>query len=100
MGQGPEIVLLPGWGWSTEIFHSLSLELKKNYSLTLVDLPGFGKSAPLPSNEHSLEKMAVYLLNIVPKKAIWLGWSFGGLIALWIALYYKERVKSLILVAS
>lgn len=48
----------------------------------------------------SLEEMAERVLNQAPEKAIWLGWSLGGLVASQVALTHPERVQALVTVAS
>lgn len=44
--------------------------------------------------------MAEAVLQQAPDKAIWLGWSLGGLVASQIALTHPERVQALVTVAS
>ena len=44
--------------------------------------------------------MAEVVLRQAPDKAIWLGWSLGGLVASQIALTHPERVLALVTVAS
>jgi pimeloyl-[acyl-carrier protein] methyl ester esterase len=44
--------------------------------------------------------MSDLVIRQAPEKAIWLGWSMGGLVASDIALRYPERVSSLITVSS
>ena len=48
----------------------------------------------------SLEEMAERVLKQAPEKAIWLGWSLGGLVASQVALTHPERVQTLVTVAS
>ncbi|MEI8055752.1 MAG: alpha/beta fold hydrolase [bacterium] len=47
-----------------------------------------------------MESIAKQILATIPNKAIWIGWSMGGLIAMWIAIHYPEAVKKIILVSS
>jgi pimeloyl-[acyl-carrier protein] methyl ester esterase len=98
-GNGPPLALLHGWGWSSEIWQPLVPQLSEYYQLVLIDLPGFGKS-PLTFDEYSYENIVLQLLEIVPEKTTWLGWSLGGMIAYWIALHHPERVEKLITVAA
>lgn len=48
----------------------------------------------------NLETIAESILQDAPEKAIWVGWSLGGLVATHIALKHSERVTKLITVAS
>ncbi|MBQ3253597.1 MAG: alpha/beta fold hydrolase, partial [Acholeplasmatales bacterium] len=38
------MVLLHGWGANKNTFNKLANELKENYKVYLIDLPGFGES--------------------------------------------------------
>jgi len=98
-GHGRPLVLLHGWGFSSEIWAPLLPALTKHYQVTLIDLPGHGQSMFLPQfNE--LDELASYLVHHTPKNAIWLGWSLGGLIALACAQHSPDHVQRLLQVAS
>lgn len=98
-GQGNcQIVLLHGWGLNAQIWRYISLELSEHFTVHVVDLPGFGRSQGYPAL--SLEQMGRCILRQMPARAIWLGWSLGGLLATQIALTHPERVDALITVAS
>lgn len=99
MGSGQPLVLLHGWGWHSGIFTPLIPQLVQYYQLFLVDLPGFGQSG-LPFRDYTFENIAALLFEKVPSKAIWLGWSLGGLLAWWIAIHHPEKVMKLITVAA
>lgn len=99
-GQGPDLVLLHGWGLNAEVWSSLLAELTPHFRLHLVDLPGFGHSPLELVAEFSLNELADAVLAAVPEKAYWLGWSMGGLVATQAALNHPSRVQGLILVAS
>lgn len=98
-GRGKtELVLLHGWGLNARVWHCISAQLAPHFRLHLVDLPGYGRSqgfGPL-----SLEAMADIVLAQAPKRAIWLGWSLGGLVASQAALSAPQRVAGLVTVAS
>ncbi|CBG91106.1 pimeloyl-ACP methyl ester esterase BioH [Citrobacter rodentium] len=98
-GEGNcHLVLLHGWGLNAEVWHCISAELSAHFTLHLVDLPGFGRSQGFGAM--SLEAMAERVLSQAPDKAIWLGWSLGGLVASQVALAHPERVQALVTVAS
>jgi pimeloyl-[acyl-carrier protein] methyl ester esterase len=99
LGQGPELVLLHGWGFHSGVFKPLAKRLSLHYRLTLVDLPGFGKSASMHAS-YNMEQMVERLLKKLPKHAIWIGWSLGGLIGLWIACFVPSRVRKLLTITS
>ncbi|MDH6630902.1 UNVERIFIED_ORG: pimeloyl-[acyl-carrier protein] methyl ester esterase [Lelliottia amnigena] len=93
-----DLVLLHGWGLNAEVWHCIQEELASQFTLHLVDLPGFGRSHGFGAM--SLDEMARHVLERAPQKAIWLGWSLGGLVASQIALMHPERVQALVTVAS
>ena len=93
-----DLVLLHGWGLNAEVWHCIQEELASQFTLHLVDLPGFGRSHGFGAIP--LEEMAQLVLERAPQKAIWLGWSLGGLVASQIALTHPERVQALVTVAS
>ena len=43
-GQGPDLVLLHGWGMNGAVWHGITQQLAAYYRVHLVDLPGFGNS--------------------------------------------------------
>ena len=69
-------------------------QTKGQGNVHLVLLHGWGLGAL------SLADMAEAVLQQAPDKAIWLGWSLGGLVASQIALTHPERVQALVTVAS
>lgn len=98
-GEGKDdLVLLHGWGLNAGVWHNIEAELGSHFLLHLVDLPGYGRSKGFGSL--TLEKMADIVMTKAPERAIWLGWSLGGLVVSQIALTNPERVKALVTVAS
>ncbi|QYJ97486.1 pimeloyl-ACP methyl ester esterase BioH [Shewanella alkalitolerans] len=96
IGQGRPIVLLHGWGVNSAVFTPLHHTLK-DHQLLLVDLPGFGDS---PAIEGDLDAWVDHLMPQMPERAIWAGWSLGGLVATRAALRYPERINALLTIAS
>ncbi|WP_227318527.1 pimeloyl-ACP methyl ester esterase BioH [Cedecea davisae] len=98
-GEGKDdLVLLHGWGLNAGVWHNITAELGSHFRLHLVDLPGYGRSKGFGAL--TLEQMAETVLAQAPERAIWLGWSLGGLVASQIALLQPERVRGLVTVAS
>lgn len=98
VGDGPNLVLLHGWGVNSAVWEPVIESLSQHFCLYIVDLPGFGQSTPL--TEYSLESISEAILLVVPENAAWCGWSLGGLIATHAAINYPQRVNKLIQVAS
>jgi pimeloyl-[acyl-carrier protein] methyl ester esterase len=63
-----------------------------------MDLPGHGRSAWL--GDEGLDGLARTVLEHVPERAAWLGWSLGGLVAARAALAAPARIERLVLVAA
>ncbi|WP_312118596.1 pimeloyl-ACP methyl ester esterase BioH [Kosakonia cowanii] len=98
-GEGDaHLVLLHGWGLNAQVWDCITAELSSHFTLHLVDLPGYGRSRGFGAQ--TLAQMAQCVLAQAPEKAIWLGWSLGGLVASQIALQAPERVSALVTVAS
>ncbi|ELH7810999.1 pimeloyl-ACP methyl ester esterase BioH [Vibrio harveyi] len=97
-GQGPDLVLLHGWGMNGAVWQQTVESLQPYFRVHVVDLPGYGHSAG--SHAEDLAKIADLVLQDAPEKAVWLGWSLGGLVATHIALNAPQRVSKLITVAS
>ncbi|WP_318385702.1 pimeloyl-ACP methyl ester esterase BioH [Enterobacter sp.] len=98
-GEGNcHLVLLHGWGLNAQVWDCITAELASHFTLHLVDLPGYGHSQGFGAL--TLDEMAEIVLARAPQKAIWLGWSLGGLVASQVALTAADRVSALVTVAS
>lgn len=80
-GDGPDLVLLHGWGLHGGLFGPIVEPLAQHFRLHLVDLPGHGRS-PLLEGDYTLETVGKAIAREVPANATWLGWSLGGRITL------------------
>jgi pimeloyl-[acyl-carrier protein] methyl ester esterase len=99
LGQGPELVLLHGWGMNAAVWEDLAGALAGEFHCTLIDLPGHGAS-PWRGPLSDLAGWAQTCLEAAPERALWVGWSLGGSIALEAALAAPERVRGLVLVTA
>lgn len=90
-GQGEDVVILHGWGCDHRHMQPIVDQLKDRYRVTNFDLPGRGKS-DWNENIQNIHGIADQLLPHLPKQAIYIGWSFGGLITTSIAARYPEKV--------
>ncbi len=98
VGQGPDLVLIHGWAMHGGIFAPLTDILRANFTLHLVDLPGHGFSRD-DTTELDLQRCVDALIDKVPR-AIWIGWSLGGLVSLHAALGYPERLRGIVEIAA
>lgn len=97
-GRGEPLVLLHGWAMNGGVFQSLLPLLAREHEVHVVDLPGHGDSAP--AEAASLEAWSTPLLAALPERAIWCGWSLGGMLALHAAATQPARVSALRLIAT
>jgi pimeloyl-[acyl-carrier protein] methyl ester esterase len=97
-GRGPDLVLVHGWGLNGGIWDTLAPLLEPCFRVTRVDLPGHGRSAW--QGDEGLDSLARAVLERVPERAAWLGWSLGGLVAASAALASPVRIERLVLVAA
>jgi len=95
-GQGPDVVMLHGWGVNSAVFTPLQESLS-DYRVHYVDLPGFGLSQPIAGG---LSDWIEALIQALPPQAIWAGWSLGGLVATQVALSHPSHIKALVTIAS
>ncbi len=95
-GNGPDIVLLHGWGLHGGVFDTLVAVLAAQYRTTCIDLPGHGGSRDvLPSG--GLDAWVDAVMAAAPPRAAWLGWSLGGMLALRVAQRLPAHVRGLLL---
>ncbi len=100
VGQGPDLVLLHGWGLNGGVWQGIAPQLATQFRLHLVDLPGFGHSPLEAQQDYRLDSLVQCLLPVLPARFHLLGWSMGGLLATQLALLQPERLLSLVTVAS
>lgn len=99
--QTRSLGLLHGFGLNSRVWSGITPALSQEYNLYCVDLPGHGYS-PAPDQPLGLPEMAEAVCQSVPYQdtPTWIGWSLGGVVALWMAYRWPDRVKRLILIAS
>jgi pimeloyl-ACP methyl ester carboxylesterase len=98
-GSGDPVILIHGWSFDTRCWDDQFNELSRSYQLLRYDLRGFGKSSlPVAGQTYSHTDDLLELMNFLEiGKAHILGHSFGGRIAIDMALNHPERVMSLML---
>lgn len=109
-GEGPAVLVLHGWGGSSDSWVKVQEILAEHgYKVIVPDLPGFGKTIT-PPNPWGVEEYINWLANFLEgvkknytefrEPFFLLGHSFGGQIAVKFAAEYPERLKNLILCDS
>src|SRR5215471_1378958 len=88
MGQGPDLVLLHSLLSDRTAFDRIAPRLALERRLWLVNLPGFGASAPAgPGLEDFADRIAGELPNLgLSEKADLLGNGFGGFVSVALAV--------------
>jgi len=97
-GHGAPLVLLHGWAMNLRVFDALRARLAPHYAVTVIDLPGHGRS-PWPSDWSAARQLAL-IAEAVPPGATLIGWSLGGQLALQIAAEGARTLTGLILIAT
>ncbi|MBQ4850474.1 pimeloyl-ACP methyl ester esterase BioH [Pseudoalteromonas sp. MMG012] len=96
-----EAVLLHGWGMNAQVWHYVEPDIQAVYkgNVRSINLPGFG-GACSPAGDYSLASAAELLAKQLHANSILIGWSLGGLFALYLAKHFPEKVSKVILIAS
>lgn len=102
-GQGPHILLVHGIGASLYCWRYLTQYLSHNFTVTAVDLPGFGRSSKLADAAYGLDDQAdrlkEFLDKVGIKKCHVIGSSMGGALSMWLAIKHPKTVQKLVCLA-
>jgi pimeloyl-ACP methyl ester carboxylesterase len=101
LGSGDPLILLHGGFGSLEDFDGVREALGAGRRLVLVDLQGHGRTADRdrPLRMETLADDVAGLIGQLGGTADVLGYSFGGAVALRLALQHPERVRNLVVVS-
>lgn len=95
------ILILPGWGFTRPTFYPLINSLMNNYTIYIIDYPGFGKSSfkefDLTIYDYA-SAIRELMLELKIEEPIIIAHSFGGRITTLLAGYYKDKIRKLILI--
>lgn len=102
MNPKKNLVFLHGWGLSSKIFEPIIYRMKNDFEVYSLDLPGFGNS---PINKSTyLKDYADFVYKFIGdnniEKPMIIGHSFGGAVAVKLALLYSDSVSKLVLVCA
>ena len=96
-GKGSPVLLIHGFGASTFTWRHIAPELAKTHRVIAVDLKGFGQSDKPFDSRYSVFDQAALLAQLIEDTDLHnltlVGHSFGGGIALLLALEANERLK-------
>ncbi len=102
MGQGPEVILVPGFASSREVWRPLALRLSASHRVHLVQLAGFAGEPWAHGNgpfvQPAVDELARYAARLTRPAVI--GHSMGGLSGLLLAQQHPEAVSRVMSVDS
>ncbi len=102
-GEGPPLVLIHGLSGAASNWVAVAPRLVQRFRVLVPDLPGHGGSSPFPAAA-SLDPFAERVAQLAElegmQPASVVGHSFGGLVALRLALRRQDDVSALALVAA
>jgi len=105
-GAGRTVVFLHGWGVGHRAYRGTVKRLAATGVHVIAPaLPGFGGAPPLPAPDASLDGYAAWVLDFldavgVTQPVLLVGHSFGGGVAIMVALQRPDLVGALVLVNS
>lgn len=103
VGRGKDLIMLHGWGMDVSTFWPILDLLKDDFTLWLIDLPGFGRSEKPKKAFNSLDYadiVAEFINTQKLERPNLLGHSLGGKIAIRLASKKGGFINKLILVSS
>jgi pimeloyl-[acyl-carrier protein] methyl ester esterase len=86
------IVFLPGFGFSAKIWQKIAKHYG-DFETHLLDLPTINAAT-------KVEDIAQQLIFSIPKNTILVGWSLGGLLAIYFCAQFPNHCQKLILTSS
>ena len=96
-GEGPPVLLIHGFGTNTFTWRHISPDLARDHKVIAVDLKGFGRSDKPFDERYAAKDQAELLTELILERNLRnltvVGHSFGGGVALLLALEADTRLK-------
>ena len=98
MGNGPDVVLIHGWGTNAGIWRETAAALAARFRVHAPDLPGHGAAPAHPRD--GLQEWVNLIAGSMPRACHVVGWSLGALAAMAWARAVPQQVRRLALLAA
>ena len=103
IGEGPDVVLIPGWSNSSEVWRRTAERLRGSYRVHLVQVAGFAgeparANASGPVLVPTASAIEDYILQEGLVRPAVIGHSMGGTMALWLAQHHPDDIGRVMLV--
>jgi pimeloyl-ACP methyl ester carboxylesterase len=99
-GQGPDLVLVHGWGSSGRMWQTLMNDLSPRFRCWALDLAGFGDSQKPPVDWYSISNyvrlVAAFMIDMGLKRPPLVGHSMGGMIGVTLAAEFPGLVSQMV----
>src|SRR3989339_706235 len=104
IGEGKPFLILHGWGSNTERWAEVAEQISKNnFKVIIPDLPGFGKSDTLAvawNTNNYIKWLEEFVKELGLVEFYLMGHSFGGALAVKLAIKYPQQVEKLFLISA
>ena len=105
VGNGPDVILIPGLATSREVWRDLAVGLRQRYRLHLIQVAGFGGQPAGANAEGPLlaplaDALAAYAAALGPAEPSVIGHGMGGAISLMMAHRRPQALGALLLVEA
>lgn len=98
--KGPNLLLLHGWGCSAKHFEPITLDLARDYRVTVIDFPAHGESGR-PPEPWGVKEFAACVKDLMTQLQLapcdLIAHSFGGRVALYLAANEPQLVNRLVI---
>jgi pimeloyl-ACP methyl ester carboxylesterase len=102
-GSGRDVLLLHGWGCSAELWRAYIDDLSKDYRVTALDFPAFGKSEE-PKTEWGVPEYAECVKALIEKLGLKapsvICHSFGARVGIYLAANYPGLFDKIVLTGA
>ena len=93
-----DIAFIHGWAMNSAVWQPCLQRLPDRVNAYCLDLPGYGDSRDVSAA--TLAEYVEHVARSVPRPAVVVGWSLGGLVSLELARRYPAKVAALFQVAT